>query len=43
MWPTPSKGFRGYYVAEICEAWRKHCAEGDTSTHVNKIMALAKT
>jgi hypothetical protein len=47
MWPIPrkedSKGFRGYYVAEICEAWRKHCAEGDTSTHVNKIMALAKT
>jgi hypothetical protein len=47
MWPIPrkkdSKGFRGYYVAKIYETWRIHCAEGDTSTHVNKIIALAKS
>jgi hypothetical protein len=47
MWPIPrkkdSKSFRGYYVADIYAAWRKHCAESDTPTHANKIIALAKS
>ena len=46
MWPIPrkkdSEGFRGYYTAKICEAWRIHCAESDTPTHANKIMTLIK-
>jgi hypothetical protein len=46
MWPIPrkkdSKSFRGYMVSSIKVAWRKHCAESDTPTHANKIIALAK-
>jgi hypothetical protein len=47
MWPIPrkkdSKGFRGYYVAKIYEAWRTQCSESDTPTHAGKIIALAKS
>jgi hypothetical protein len=47
IWPIPrkkdSKSFRGYMVSSIKVAWRKHCAESDTSTHANKIIALVKS
>ena len=47
LWPVPrkkeSKAFRGYMRAWIDAAWRTHCAESETSTHMNKIMALAKS
>jgi hypothetical protein len=47
MWPIPrkkdSKSFRGYDVAKIYEAARKHLEESDTPTHAGKIIALAKS
>ncbi len=47
MWPIPrkkdSKSFRGYDVAKIHEAARKHLEDSDTPTHASKIIALAKS